>query len=140
MVRNQNKKVTLGCSRCCMQNTPTQKRLGPFDAQGPQWNPTRSNSSVFPPLCTAFIPLTRSSTSGITSAQTASKNIPFVAGPECKSCTTNANSTRHVTRSTAHPLANKPTCICGVLLSSSASNLCICRGSCSSGSGGNPSA
>lgn len=78
MVRNQNKKVTLACSRCCMQNTQTQSRLGPFDARGPQRNKTRSNSSVFHLLCTAFISLTRSSTSGITRAQTACKSVPLL--------------------------------------------------------------
>lgn len=78
MARNQNKKVTLACSRCCMQNTQTQSRLGPFDARGPQRNKTGSNCSVFHPLCTAFAFLTRSSTSGITRVQTASKNVPLL--------------------------------------------------------------
>lgn len=78
MVRNQNKKVTLACSQCCMQNTQTQSRQGPFDARGPQRNKTGSNSSVFHLLCTAFISLTRSSTSGITRTQTACKNVPLL--------------------------------------------------------------
>lgn len=78
MARNQNKKVSLACSRCCMQNTQTQSRLGPFDARGPQRNKTGSNCSVFHPLCTAFVFLTRSSTSGITRVQTASKNVPLL--------------------------------------------------------------
>lgn len=136
MVRNQNKKVTLGCSQCCMQNTQTQKRPGPFDAHGPQWNKTRSNCSVFHLLCTAFIPLTRSSTSGITSIQTASENVPLLPVQNASGCTTNANSTHHVQRSAAHPLVDKLMCICGVVLSSPASILCICRGSYSSGSRG----
>lgn len=90
MARNQNKKVTFACSRCCMQNTQTQSRLGPFDARRPQRNKTGSNCSVFHPLCTAFVFLTRSSTSGITRVQTASKNVPpAAAGPECESCTAN---------------------------------------------------
>lgn len=78
MVRNQNKKVTLACSQCCMQNTQTQSRLGPFEARGPQRNKTGSNRSVFHLLCTAFISLTRSSTSGITRTQTPCKNVPLV--------------------------------------------------------------
>lgn len=48
---NQHKKVTLASSGCCMQNTQTRKRLGPFRAHGPQrkWN-TLKPLSVSPPL------------------------------------------------------------------------------------------
>lgn len=59
-----------------------------------------------------------------------------VAGPACKSCTANAKGTPDVQRSAAHLLVDKLMCSCGVLLSFSASILCICRGSYSSGSGG----
>lgn len=76
-VRNQNKKVTLARRQCCMQNTQTQRRLGPFDALGPQRNKTGSKRSVSHLPGTAFISLTRSSTSGVGGVQTASESVPL---------------------------------------------------------------
>lgn len=127
MVRNQNKKVTLACSQCCMQNTQTQSRLGPFDARGPQRNKTRS---VFHLLCTAFISLTRSSTSGITRTQTACKSVPLLLGAVHGQCKQHSPCSAS-TLSTSCPNSSQKLTSCR---SFSAPVTCICGGSRSSGS------